>query len=207
MKTVYLYDPSTGESLGTYDAQENPLEEGEYIAPEHSTPIEPPTAGTNQVAVFSVGAWSLQPDHRGNVWYDQAGNPVEILEIGQPDQSLSQQPPPAIALTTAQTERCNALATEYSVEIQKNVQYMDTAFQADDASQNILAKVLVAGAVPDSFFWMDSSNVQVPMNFAQLQGLASAILVRGQAAFTKLQQLKSQVRAAVTVDEVRAVIW
>lgn len=207
MKTVYLFDEKTGELLGAYDAQESPLEEGEYIAPDHSTPIEPPTAGTNQVAVFSVGTWSLQPDHRGNVWYDQAGNPVEILEIGQPDQSLSQQPPPAIALATAQAERCNALATEYSAEIQKNVQYMDTAFQADDASQTVLIKVLVAGSVPEGFFWLDANNVQVPMSYAQLQGLASAILVRGQAAFTKLQQLKDQVRAAATVADAQAVVW
>lgn len=207
MRTVYLFDPKTGESIGTYDAQANPLEEGEYISPEHSTPIEPPTAVAGQIAVFSAGAWSLLPDHRGSVWYDQAGNSVEITDIGQPDLALSQHLPPAIALAQAQTDRCNALSGAYNVEIQRDVQYMGTEFQADDASQIVLTKVLVAGSVPEGFFWLDANNVQVPMSYAQLQGLAGAILAYGQTAFAKLQQLKDQVRAAATVADVQAVIW
>jgi hypothetical protein len=45
------------------------------------------------------------------------------------------------------------------------------------------------------------------MTYIQLQGLAAAILDQGQAAFSRLQQLKSQVRAAETVAEVQAVVW
>lgn len=207
MKTVYLYDPVTGEAIGTYDAQENPLEEGEYIFPEHSTPIKPLAAGADQVAVFSNGAWSLQPDYRGSVWYDQAGNSVEISNIGQPDKSLSLTLPPAIALANAQAARCNELTGAYNAEIQKNVAYMGTEFQADDASQVVLTKVLIAGSVPEGFFWLDVHNVQIPMTYAQLQGMAGAILVQGQTAFIKLQQLKSQVRAATTESDAQAVIW
>lgn len=207
MKIVYLFESVTGELIGTYEAQESPLEEGEYIVPEHSTQIEPPTAGAGLVAVFSAGAWSLQPDHRGSVWYDQAGNSVEITGIGIPDQSLSPALPTAIALAHAQTDCCNALAGAYNAEIQKNVQYMGTEFQADDASQTVLTKVLVAGSVPEGFFWLDANNVQVPMSYAQLQGLAGAILVRAQAAFIKLQQLKATVRSAASVDEVHSVVW
>jgi hypothetical protein len=60
MQTVYLYDPTTGEYIGTYDAQESPLEPGEIIAPLDSTPTPPPSLGENKIAIFKVGAWSIE---------------------------------------------------------------------------------------------------------------------------------------------------
>lgn len=204
---IYNYHPVTGEYLNSTYADESPAEAGEFLIPKHATAIAPLEAGAGQVSVFSDGAWSLLPDHRGSVWYDPAGNSVEISEIGNPDQALSQQLPPAIALARDQTARCNALSGAYNTEIQRDVPYMGTEFQADDASQIALTKVLAAGSVPDGFFWLDVRNAQIPMSYAVLQGLASAILVQGQAAFAKLQMLKSQVRAAATVGDVQAVIW
>ena len=84
---------------------------------------------------------------------------------------------------------------------------MATTFQADEASQSVLTKVLVAGAVPTEFAWLDANNMPVNMTYAQLQGLAVAMLAQGQAAFVKLQTLKSQVRAATTVTKAQAVVW
>lgn len=110
-------------------------------------------------------------------------------------------------LIIAQTQQLALLATAYAAAIQQPVAYLDTLFQADEASQIVLTKVLVVGAVPDGFFWLDANNQPVPMTFAQLQGLAAAMLAQGQAAFAKLQQLKSAVRAAATIDAVAAVVW
>lgn len=110
-------------------------------------------------------------------------------------------------LIVAQTQQLALLAAAYTDAIQQPVAYLDTSFQADESSQIGLTKVLVVGAVPDGFFWLDANNAPVAMTFAQLQGLAAAMLTQGQTAFGKLQQLKSAVRAAVTVDEVAAVVW
>lgn len=71
-KTVYNYNPDTGEYLGPETAYESPLEPGVYLIPAHATTIAPPEADDGRVAVFADGAWTLVEDHRGEVWYDTA---------------------------------------------------------------------------------------------------------------------------------------
>lgn len=59
MKTVYLFD-ATGAYIGTYDAQESPLEPGVFITPVFSTSSVPPEVLPNQVAVFNGNSWTVQ---------------------------------------------------------------------------------------------------------------------------------------------------
>ena len=101
----------------------------------------------------------------------------------------------------------NTLAESYNAAIQLPVSYLGSTFQADEPSQLVLTKCLVAGSVPAGFYWLDANNHQVVMTFAQLQGLSTVMLVQGQAAFAKLQTLKAQVRAATTLSAVQAVVW
>lgn len=110
-------------------------------------------------------------------------------------------------LPQVQSERIAILSNAYNTAIQVPVAYMGATFQADDASQSVLTKVLVAGSVPAGFAWLDANNTPVNMTYAQLQGLAVAMLAQGQAAFVKLQTLKSQVRAATTVIKAQAIVW
>jgi hypothetical protein len=110
-------------------------------------------------------------------------------------------------LAQAQLTQIVKLRTAYIAAIQLPVVYMGSTFQADSDSQDILTKCLVAGSVPIGFYWLDVNNVQVPMTFAQLQGLATTMLAQGQIAFTKLQDKKTAVRAALTVADVQAVVW
>ena len=89
------------------------------------------------------------------------------------------------------------------------ISYMSTTFQADDASQALMAQVLtaLAGTTPPNFAWWDMNNVGVPMTNAQLAGLAQAILLRGQGYFAHKQALKAAIRAAADVATVQAVTW
>lgn len=114
---------------------------------------------------------------------------------------------PALLLSDAQAAQIGKLEAAYTASRQTPVAYMSTTFQADDTSQLALTRALAAGAVPAGFFWLDSTNAEIAMDFAQLQGLAAAMLAQGQAAFAKLQQLKSAVRAASSIDAVAAVVW
>ncbi len=116
-------------------------------------------------------------------------------------------PTAAQLLAAAKTAQLATLASAYNAAIQQPVSYMSTTFQADSASQQTLTRCLVAGSVPAGFYWLDANNAQVPMTFAQLQGLASAMLVQGQAAFTRLQTRKASVNGATTVSAVQAVVW
>ena len=116
-------------------------------------------------------------------------------------------PTSAQLLASAKTAQISMLASAYNTAIQQSVSYMSTTFQADSTSQQTLTRCLVSGSVPTGFYWLDANNVQVPMTFAQLQGLASAMLVQGQAAFTRLQTRKASVNGATTVSAVQAVVW
>jgi hypothetical protein len=111
-------------------------------------------------------------------------------------------------ITTAQAIQIAAIEADYQVAIQHPVEYMDTTFQADKDSQDVLTKCLVAGSVPTGFYWLDANNVQVIMTFAQLQGLAGAMLVQGQTAFAHLQAKKSAIKAVTTtVVDVQSIVW
>ena len=99
------------------------------------------------------------------------------------------------------------LETTYNNANQEDIEYLDTTFQADKYSQNLIVSVLSAGSVPDEFFWLDTTNNQVTMTYEDLQGLSSVILARSQINFVKYQDLKSQVNAATTIDELDSVVW
>jgi len=210
MKPFYLFDAATGEYKGIYEAQESPLEPGVYISPVNSTGVAPPALSANQAAVFANGAWSVVPDYRGQTWYDQTtGAAAGITALGQPAQNLAASPPASLQLSQAQTAQAAVLNNAYNNAIQQPVAYMGTAFQADAASQGTLNKALVAlnGQVPSGFYWVDANNNQVAMTFAQLQGLAAAMMAQGWAAFQHLQAQKAAVRAAATLAAVQAIVW
>lgn len=118
-------------------------------------------------------------------------------------------PTQIVDLNQAKSDQIATLINDYKTAIQLPVAYMSTTFQADEYSQNLLTKSLAPGSVPNGFFWLDANNAKVQMTFAQLQGLALAMLNQGQTAFSKLQTLKDQVRAASTdtVEKVRLIIW
>ena len=127
--------------------------------------------------------------------------------------------PTDIALSNADTEATLAITkakqksiieTAYQTAITAPIAYMSTSFQADNASQEILVKVLlgmqVAGATPSGFAWLDANNTLVPMALADLQGLYGAILTRGQVEFTKKVVAKNAINVATTVAAIEAVV-
>lgn len=123
----------------------------------------------------------------------------------QPTAAQLQEVASAAALTQAKTKQITLLEAAYTAAIQLPVAYMATTFQADVASQDVLAKSLVSGKVPTGFYWLDSANAKVAMTFVQAQDLAYAMRVQGMTAFAKLQDKKTAVRAATTVADVLAV--
>jgi len=113
------------------------------------------------------------------------------------------------SLADAKTEKLAEIESAYNAAIVAAVPYLGTTFEADEYSQNLITRVLVAsgGSLPADFFWVDSTNQQVVMTYAELQGLANAILLRGQQAFVHRQQLKATVDSAASIPEVNSVVW
>ena len=98
------------------------------------------------------------------------------------------------------------LSQSYNTEVELDIAYMNTTFQADDKSQDMLTGVLSVGSVPAGFYWVDVANNKVAMTYADLQGLAGSILTRSQINFDKLQTLKAQVRAATNSSELDLIV-
>lgn len=114
---------------------------------------------------------------------------------------------PEQLLASAQATQIKIIEDAYDLAIQQPVDYLSTTFQADKDSRDLVVASLSAGAVPAGFFWLDANNVQVPMTYAQLQGMAGAMLTQGQMAFVKKTSLKAQIRAATTTAAVALVTW
>jgi len=112
-------------------------------------------------------------------------------------------------LEQLKVSKLKELEVSYSNSIQQNIDYLDTTFQADYESQDLIAKTLTAsgGVLPDGFAWRDATNVDVSITFDDLQGLANALLIRGQGNWVKYQELKAQANASTTAEELDAIAW
>jgi len=101
------------------------------------------------------------------------------------------------------------LQASYTKATELDIKYLKTTFQADSSSQDTITKVLTAsgGTLPTGFAWLDVNNNQVQMTYAQLQGLANAILLRNQQLFIKYQSLKTKVASAKTQADLDLIKW
>lgn len=121
----------------------------------------------------------------------------------------------AIVLAQSKTAQTALLSQAYDVVIQQPISYMSTTFQADKASQDLMAQtiiglqsiVAVGGTVPADFGWWDANNVKVPMTLVQLQGLYATGFGIVNTAFANKQAKKSAMRAASTVASVQAITF
>jgi hypothetical protein len=118
---------------------------------------------------------------------------------------------PTPGLSESARVKLAQLTQAYSTAIQQPVSYMSTTFQADAVSvanvQATLAGLSKAGATPTGFYWVSADNTQVPFSYADIQGLAAAMLSQGWSAFAHLQAQKAIVNASSTVSAVQGVVW
>ncbi|WP_174995879.1 DUF4376 domain-containing protein [Pandoraea horticolens] len=108
------------------------------------------------------------------------------------------------------------LYASYQAATQVDVNHTSVArvaatYDADSTSQLTLLVATtgynLAGATPKGFYWLSADNRQVPFELPDLKGLYASMLAQGNIAFSKLQTLKAEVRAATTVAAVQAITW
>lgn len=105
---IFNFDPATGAYTGTGTASIDPLETAAayandpnadpiYLIPANATAFAPPSFVAGQCPVFKNGAWSIVPDHRGEMWFSKDGTPVRVESVGNPeDAGLSAIKPPPV---------------------------------------------------------------------------------------------------------------
>ena len=144
----------------------------------------------NQDGTASIGSGIDMP--QGFTEYTKGQEPQELLDA---------------LFIMKKPIKIQELYKAYEIADSADIAYMNTTFQADKNSVDTLSKVLAVGSVPTGFYWLDSLNNKVPMSYADLQGLANAILVRNQTNFDKFQTLKAQVKTATTQAELDTIVW
>ena len=93
---IHHYHPATLEYVGTSTADPDPLDTGKWLVPRHATTVQPPTAGQNQAAIWTENAWEVQPDFRGNVYYDnEHRDGLKISEVGPAPEGMVLVAPPS----------------------------------------------------------------------------------------------------------------
>lgn len=113
-------------------------------------------------------------------------------------------------LANAKAKKTQEIETAYHTALTADVVYMATTFQADESSIKVLNDTITAldaTTAPAGFYWLDKANNKVPMTYAELKGLATAIALRGQALFGTRFDKKVAIIAALTIAEVEAVTW
>lgn len=151
----------------------------------------------DQVTIDHLGGRIIDTDMRVEIgWYDDGVN-------------FSAPPQPLITLLQAQADRLAFIESSYAAAVSADISYMGTTFQADAHSQTLITSVLVAlgDTSPPGFTWWSQDNTGIQMTNADLQGLAQAILLRGQPLFAKKQTLKAAVRGAIDIQSVEEITW
>lgn len=126
--------------------------------------------------------------------YDKDGNNIEI------DEMLIEAEISKLRLETTKMLKIAEVTEAYNTANQLPIEYMGTTFQADYKSQDLLAKVLAAGSVPAEFYWLDSTNIKIPMTYEQLQGLVLLLIERNQTNFNNLQMQKADINETTSAQ-------
>lgn len=92
-----------------------------------------------------------------------------------------------------------------------DIEFKDSMFQADPASQSLLTSSIVlftaTGSVPEGFKWKASDNSLHSFTLQDLIMLGGAIATRLNATAGKSWGLKDRVDKATTKEEIEAIQW
>lgn len=219
--TIYRYSKDTGEYLSQGTCRNDPRG-GQPMVPAHATLEQPPTVNANEVAINDGATWSVQPDFRGETWYQPDGTPVEFTVIGeQPTADMSLAIPAAILLANTQAIKILELKGACRAEIfagfdssalgslhhyslsqtdQANLQAAHSMALANQSTPgwSILIQSLALGEATASYR---------PHSAPQVMQVATDIVAGKEAALIKLATCITDVQAAVDEVGVNSIVW
>lgn len=202
-KTVFLFHPLTGVFDGVYEAQESPLEPGEFLIPVASTVQQPPEVAERQVAVFRNGAWSVVADFRGvTYWLAGVATTIEEIDVSPPPGSTPDKTPPSLAafkdeLVARVDDTIGAIYSRF------------TRFETEYVQREAAARAFVAGGyLGDAGVWVTAFANNAGMSATQA---ADLIIGQADALRAALVQLGAQrmrkygIAVAATAEAAQAV--
>ena len=185
-KTVYCYDDKNKYThpLTLDDSDRAPVTR-QWLIPGNATEVKPPKAKEGYDIAWNGAKW-------------------EYIAIPEPPA------PPEPTLDEAKEAKINELKMHRDTEEVEPIQTDKGIFDYDDKSRDRLAiarQALEDNGGEGEITWTTADNQRVPLgvsDFAQINGAAAT---RSNELHIKYNELKEQVNACTTVDEVEAIEW
>lgn len=213
---VYKYDELTKEYTGVETAQLDPLEskaQGKevFIIPGNATDKEPPQK-EGFAAVYVGGVWELQEDNRGKEYWlpgDEYGTPARTMkELGPfPEGAVFEAPEKTLKQLKA--EKVAGFKAQRNAEEIAPVEWNGNLYDYDADSRDRLS--IARQALEDmgqaAIVWTTAENTRVEIGVADFKGINGAAAYRSNLLHVKYNQLKAQVEAVETKEQLAAIEW
>lgn len=179
MKKLYKFDPNTGKYIGEVEAELD----------EWQTEI----AGQPCYKGIANAVWDEPPAAEGKTAY--------ITFNGW---ELRDNP----ALDELKAQKLTELKIIRDTEEVKPINYQGYSFDYDSkARDRINAAIIALDVSKDQIAWTTADNTEVMVNADDLRGVIAAVAVRSNELHVKYRQLKEQVEACNTKEQLEKIEW
>ena len=211
---VYKYDEQTKEYVGTEQALIDPLEtelQGKeiYLLPANAT-FEKPNLQDGFASVWN-GKWENFEDNRGKEYWldtDTFGTPAKTMkELGAfPANAVFTAP--VKALDELKADKINEFKSIRDTEEVKPIAYNGNLFDFNDKARDRINSAIIALSITgQSIEWTTADNTNVLVTADDLRGIVAAVAMRSNELHVKYRQLKEQVEACTTKEQLEKIEW
>lgn len=146
-------------------------------------------------------------------WIDVTGLDVEvgyILEYVEGG-GLRFVPPPndgPLSLEEVKANKIALMKAERDTEEVKPIKYNGNLFDFDDKARDRINSAIIALSITgQSIAWTTADNTNVSITADDLRGVVANVAVRSNELHAKYRELKEQVLACTTAEEVAKIAW
>lgn len=213
---VYKYDEQTKEYIGTEQALINPLEselQGKtiYLLPANAT-FEKPNLQDGFASVWN-GKWENIEDNRGKEYWldtDTFGTPAHTMKKLGAFPANAVFTAPAKTLEQLKQDKINELKTIRDTEEVKPIAYNGNLFDFDDKARDRINSAIIALDINGqdmALEWTLADNTNILVTSRELLGVIANVANRSNNLHIKYRELKEQVLACTTAEEIAEIVW
>lgn len=212
---VYKYDEETKEYIGSEQALIDPLEtqlqkKEIYLLPANAT-FEKPNLQDGFASVFNGTQWENIEDNRGKEYWlgtDTFGTPAHTMKDLGAFPAGAVFTAPAKTLEQLKQDKINEFKTIRDSEEVKPIAYNGSLFDFDDKARDRINSAIIALSITgQSIEWTTADNTNVAVTAQDLRNIIAAVALRSNDLHIKYRELKEQVLACSTAEEVAEIVW
>lgn len=115
---------------------------------------------------------------------------------------------PAPSLDELKAQKLTELKNIRDAEEVKPIEYNGNLFDYDDkARERINAAIIALDVSKGQIAWTTADNTEVMVNADDLRGVVAAVAIRSNELHVKYRQLKEQVEACTTKEQLEKIEW